>query len=236
VPPLARWLTDGQLFPSFVHHYAVVLDLTDAAPLAAQFPGIALPESSNRWVRKRQVEYAGGRYCAREALRAAGSRVAELPLGRGASGAPSWPDGIVGAITHSNGFAGAAVAASSRARGVGLDVERAMTDELAAQILDKIASREELDAARSATQWSTGEALTVIFSAKETVFKALYSEVQRYFDFRDAALGRIDLAAGTFTASLLTTLTPSLPSGMVLHGCLVRHESNVCTAMTLPRT
>ena len=52
----------------------------------------------------------------------------------------------------------------------------------------------------------------VVFSAKETLFKCLYAEVGRYFDFRDALVDALDAASGRFNVRLLVPLTPRLGS------------------------
>jgi len=186
-------------------------------------------------VRKRQMEFLAGRYCAREALRSFAPECAEVPIGSGRDRAPLWPCGIVGAITHTHHFASVAVARASETRGLGLDAERLMAEAVAERVLDHIAAPDEVSALVRATGWSTATVLTVIFSAKETVFKCLYAEVQRYFDFRDASVIAIDPAAGLWSARLLTTLTPTLQAGHALDGRFECDGTSVCTAMALPR-
>jgi len=70
----------------------------------------------------RQREFAAGRACARRAMRELG--VPGGPVLRGLRRAPLFPDGVVGSITHTNGFCAAAVARSASFAGVGLDAER----------------------------------------------------------------------------------------------------------------
>ena len=55
--------------------------------------------------------------------------------------------------------------------------------------------------------------LTVLFSGKESLFKALYPGVGRYFDFLDATAGHLDACAGTFTLALRVPLSPEHPQG-----------------------
>jgi 4'-phosphopantetheinyl transferase EntD len=55
---------------------------------------------------KRRAEFAAGRWCAREALRRLGAPVG--PLHRTSLGAPIWPEGFQGSITHHGRFAMAA--------------------------------------------------------------------------------------------------------------------------------
>ena len=213
--------------------HSVAFDWDDATDLAEQFPGVALPDSLGRAVRKRQAEFLAGRYCVREAMRACGPEHADLLIAVGRNREPVWPEGIVGAITHTHHFASAALARSRDARGIGLDAELVMTDDLATRLLDKIATLDEASAVARKTGWGTGLALTVIFSAKETVFKCLYPQVGRYFGFHAAVIDVLDPDAGRFSARLLETLTPSLAAGLVLEGRFERDARSVCTAMIL---
>jgi enterobactin synthetase component D len=231
MPKLAK---NPALFPPHVAQCSVEFDPQDSTDLAEQFPGIPLPVSMVRAVRKRQTEFLAGRYCVREALRACAPEHAEAIVGTGPDREPLWPPGIVGAITHTHHFASAAVARARDVRGIGLDAERLMTDHLAARVLSQIAATDEISALVSLSQWSTSEVLTVVFSAKETLFKCLYREVRRYFDFRDASVIAVDKELGRFSVRLLVTLTPALPAGSTFDGRFERDEGSVCTAMVLP--
>ena len=70
---------------------------------------------------KRRGEFATGRACARDALARLGRPpVAILP---GDRGAPGWPPGIVGSITHCAGYRAAAVGPAADVLAIGLDAE-----------------------------------------------------------------------------------------------------------------
>src|SRR5207244_6786257 len=64
-----------------------------------------------------------GRAAAREALARLG-HVGDEPIGRGAGGEPLWPEGIVGAISHSGELAVAVVGRRTDFAGIGIDLER----------------------------------------------------------------------------------------------------------------
>jgi 4'-phosphopantetheinyl transferase EntD len=74
-----------------------------------------------RAVDKRRREFATGRNCARVALGRLG--VPPVPIVRGERGAPVWPPGIVGSITHCDGYRAAAVARDRDVLAVGIDAE-----------------------------------------------------------------------------------------------------------------
>jgi enterobactin synthetase component D len=200
-------------FPAFVSQHSVRVDLTDARDLSEVFPCVELPASLATAVRKRQVEFIAGRYCAHRALQVCAPELGYRPIASGPSREPVWPTGIVGAITHTHGYASVAVARTRHASAIGLDAEVWMKPSVAEELADRIAGRDEVDALVRATGLSFSRALTLIFSAKETVFKCLFSEVRRYFDFRDVSVECADVARGQLVARLQVALTPSLQAG-----------------------
>lgn len=117
---------------------------------------------------KRRREFALGRACARAALAAMG--VEAGPILRAGDGAPLWPAGVVGSISHTDGYACAVVGASSRFAAMGVDVERigGVGDDLLPRLFDdrERARLMAMDAAERAV------AATLGFSAKEACFKA----------------------------------------------------------------
>jgi 4'-phosphopantetheinyl transferase EntD len=72
-------------------------------------------------VEKRRQEFATVRHCARLALAELG--VAPAPILPGIRGAPIWPDGIVGSMTHCTGYRAAAVGRTTQVGGIGIDAE-----------------------------------------------------------------------------------------------------------------
>jgi enterobactin synthetase component D len=222
------------LFPGFVAQHSVSFDPDEPGDLAEEFPGVELPEALGRAVRKRQAEFLAARYCARQALAVIAPEHAQAVIGIGRNREPMWPGEIVGAITHVHRFASVAVARRGEAAGIGLDVERIMTEKLAGELCESIAGREELAGLARQTGWSAAVVLTLVFSAKETIFKCLYPQVGRYFDFREAEVLSLDPESGRFAARLLRSLTADLVDGYTMEGRFERDEARVCTAMVLP--
>jgi 4'-phosphopantetheinyl transferase EntD len=117
---------------------------------------------------KRRRDFALGRACARAALAQAG--MADAVIARDADGRPVWPEGFVGSITHTQGYAAALAARAADFAALGVDAERvgAVTPELMPRLFDA-AERdwlESLDAVRRPAM------AAVLFSAKEACFKA----------------------------------------------------------------
>ncbi|MFG2991727.1 4'-phosphopantetheinyl transferase [Streptomyces sp. NPDC048257] len=172
----------------------------DAAP-APLFPAEAALMEGRRERRRRQ--FATARACARRCLAELGRPpVALLP---GPGGAPRWPSGVVGSITHCQGYRAAVAAPASAVAALGIDAEPA--GPLPRGVLDLITCAEErvhlarLAAADDRVPWER-----VFFSAKEAAYKAWYPATGIWLGFRDATLALSP--AGTFTA----TLRPPVPA------------------------
>lgn len=218
----------ADLFPSFVSCECVRFAPGDEE----RFSAIELPAQLERAVPKRKLEFLAGRRCADRALRRLVPELSGGSIGVGADRAPVWPAGVVGAITHAEGFAAAAVARATDAAGVGLDSERVLSASALDAVSTQAATREEMVALAGAR---LGEAvlLTVVFSAKESLFKCLYRLVGRYFDFHDAAIVDLSERDGTFVAELRTELGGLAP-GTQLGGRFAVVEGLVHTGITLP--
>jgi 4'-phosphopantetheinyl transferase EntD len=144
-------------------------------------------------------QFATGRGCARRAL--AGLGLAPCAVPRGANGEPLWPSHIVGSITHCDGYRGCAVARAAEIATVGVDAEpnAPLPRGLLADIATP-AERHHLEDLKRLTDCVHWERL--LFSAKESVYKAWFPLTKRRLGFEDATV-RFDVAAGTFFAGLV---------------------------------
>ncbi|MFG2139777.1 4'-phosphopantetheinyl transferase [Streptomyces sp. NPDC048650] len=151
-------------------------------------------------VAHRQREFGTVRGCARTALAELGR--APAPILPGPGRAPQWPDGIVGAMTHCTGYRAAAVARATDVASIGLDAEpnEPIGDP---GVIDLVTLPEEraqlprLAALQPDISWDR-----LIFSAKESVYKAWYPLTGRWLDFEEARI-TLDPTDATFTARLL---------------------------------
>jgi enterobactin synthetase component D len=228
-----RRVDDPEILPPFVRRHSVAVDLHDAASdLDVAFPGVALPEGAVSWGRKRRVEVLAGRWCAREALRALGVPEADAPLGMGPSRAPQWPPGVVGSITHTQGFAAAAVADAQALRGVGIDSEERFSAERARRLDGHLAHPGEVAALARALGLEEAVAATLVFSVKESVFKCLHPLVGRAFGFHAA---RVEAgSAGRVVIALTEGLGGDFVVGRSLAGRFAVGPGHVHTAVALP--
>lgn len=172
---------------------------------------IVLPARLETAVIRRQVDFLAGRLCAQRALQASGFE-GRVEIATGTHGAPTWPDGYVGSISHCAGLAMAAAGSARRVSAVGIDVERLMAEEVAGAVRRQVAGDEELAMAHG-SDMSQEAWLTALFSGKESLFKALYAGVGRYFDFRDVSATKPDFRNDSFTLKLDVTLSPDHPAG-----------------------
>jgi 4'-phosphopantetheinyl transferase EntD len=115
---------------------------------------------------KRRRDFALGRTCARTAL--AGLGHGEAVIAKGDDGAPLWPDGITGSITHTQGYAAALVGESRNFAGIGIDAERA--GGVTRDLWPRLFSRAEQ--AQIAVHSDPLLIATLLFSAKEASYKA----------------------------------------------------------------
>lgn len=192
-----------------------------------------LPEEQallGRSVESRRREVTNARTCARRALRTLG--LPDAPILRGAKGQPLWPAGVVGSITHTKGYYAAAVARAGVVRSIGIDAEP--HDRLPDGVLGHIAFGAELDRlaalAGDGVWWER-----LLFSAKESVYKAWFPLTGRWLGFEDAEL-TIDPAAGTFGARILIdpTAADGGPPLASMTGRFVVADGLVRTAVSLP--
>jgi len=130
---------------------------------------------------KRRRDFILGRFCAHAAL----ARLdGDIPsIGRGEDGAPLWPDGFCGSITHTAGYAAALVARRDSFRSLGLDAERVggVTEKLWPRLFDA-GECEGLAALPPVGQITSA---TILFSAKEASFKAWSPLGAKALTFRD---------------------------------------------------
>lgn len=195
--------------------------------------GVLPPDNIRRAVAKRQAEYLAGRLCAREALRSL-SGSAAVPGHRSEDRGPAWPIGWVGAITHSHGWAAAVVGSAGDYLGLGLDAETLLEPDKALRLADQILTPAERERLQPLDEEQQAFAITLAFSAKESLFKALHPQVGKMFFFQDAEILAMD-PSGTFDIRLLTDLSPRWSLGSRLRGHFHLDEEDRLLTLVAPR-
>jgi 4'-phosphopantetheinyl transferase EntD len=183
---------------------AVAVEALADPPEAVLFPEETLLLAQA--VEKRRLEFTTVRHCARQAFARLG--VEPAPILPGEMGAPQWPKGVVGSMTHCAGYRAAVVARSGDLLTVGVDAEP--HEPLPPEVLGTVSLPEErarlarLAAQRPDVHWDR-----LLFSAKEAVYKAWFPLTRRWLDFEEASVafaagpGADPAGVGTFYARLL---------------------------------
>ncbi|MBD1583964.1 4'-phosphopantetheinyl transferase family protein [Pseudoalteromonas sp. S16_S37] len=168
--------------------------------------GVQFPDKLNKAVDKRKVEYLAGRICARQALKLLG--IPNVQINNGEDRAPIWPPKALGSISHTQDIAIAMVASSQQLKGLGLDIEQHMSAKQESELQKHILHPLEI-AQFNALSQKISCPLSVIFSAKESIYKALYSSVKRFFGFDSAQLVNFNDNQLFFT--ITETLSANVP-------------------------
>ncbi len=183
-----------------------------------------------RSVEKRRREFATARTCARDALVGLGLPPVAIPIG--SRGEPQWPPGVVGSITHCDGYRACALGRAEELAAIGIDAE--LNRPLPHGVLAEIALAEELPRLRELSlaapdvHWDR-----LLFSAKESVYKVCYPLTGCRLGFEDAAVTFVP-GAGTFCACLLVA-GPSSAGGQLttLRGRWLARDGLVLTAIAV---
>lgn len=116
------------------------------------------------------------RIAAREIIRALGR--GEVAIPRSGSGAPLWPQGLVGSLAHDDTVALAALASAREFTGLGIDVEPAVP--LPSELIELVATPAERSRYGAAPL-----AGRVLFAVKEAIYKARNQIDGLFLDFQD---------------------------------------------------
>lgn len=172
---------------------------TDTAPLTMQ-------AQVSTWATHRQREFQAGRWAVAKLFAAAtmtptqhGSLVSAnllpAPLPISSLRLPEWPESWTGSISHSGQWVLAALAPMSKSRAMGLDLQARLSGKQAHNLSTRIAHPDELSVLKQARLLSPEDreeavatSLTLLFSLKETLYKALFPLTGQFQPFAAAEL------------------------------------------------
>jgi phosphopantetheine--protein transferase-like protein len=177
--------------------------------------GIQFPASLIKAVTKRRAEFLAGRYCAETALQQL--NIHNSVIGTGKHRNPLWPLNIKGSISHCDDYAIAVVTNRNDVLGIGVDIESKITEETFHKTRSQILSEAEIDLISFGKGKQT-LAFAIIFSLKESFFKAAYPTIEKYFDFNAISVDEIDWDQQTIAFVLNETLHEKFKRGMLLRG------------------
>lgn len=213
------------ILPPGVRAAEAYADLAGAALFPAEEAAMAGASTARR------AEFATARACARTALAALGVPAAAiLP---GPCGEPRWPAGFTGSITHCAGYRGCAVGSSGLVAALGIDAEP--NRPLPPGVLDDVAvaaDRGWLAGGQPAAAQVCWDRL--LFSAKESAYKAWFSLTGRRLRFEDAAIAA-DPAGGRLAVRLqLPAAAGPGPAAARLAGRWLVADGLILTAIAIP--
>ncbi|MFL0800596.1 MAG: 4'-phosphopantetheinyl transferase superfamily protein [Agarilytica sp.] len=192
--------------------------------------GITRPESLKKAVVKRKSEFLAGRVLSSLVLRELGVSETEILIGKHRN--PLWPRGTLGSISHAGDTVLAAVTLDETVSAIGIDIEEVMDAETASNIHGSIVNEEELMLMEE-IGIPFEQMLTLVFSAKESFFKAAYPSVGEYFDFDAVRLIKCDLKLQSFSFRVVRRLSSSFECNQVVCGHFSGLPSSLVTHIVL---
>lgn len=179
----------------------------------ADFPtaSIEMPPQIARSVRRRQAEFFYGRLVARQAL--AGFGLSAATVGIGARREPLFPAEVHGSITHCSAVAAAVVVHGGACKGVGIDIEAPLGPEACESVRLLALCEQERALLRKCCGLPEHLAVALVFSAKESFYKALSSTVGHIFDFSALCLENIVLPTCSLHFRTTEELCREWPAG-----------------------
>ncbi len=160
-----------------LNYISIMTELTESQYLR-------LPERLTSATEKRKKDFLLGRLCA---------EMNSPKVESDNRGRPVWPNGFKGSISHSKDFAASLVTQSSQIKSIGLDIERVVTKEKLAVIEKTVLSDSESQFINSLSSQDKLKYATIMFSAKESLFKMINPLSNCYIKFHEGEVLNIDL-------------------------------------------
>jgi enterobactin synthetase component D len=205
-------VTVPRVLPAWVSVVSLYLEDVDDTAMNA----IPLPPAWMLAPPERQRAYRAGRYCAGRALDQLG--LAGAYPGVTDHGAPAWPPGTIGSITHAMSLVSAAAAARRQCAGIGIDIEAIPPLERAHTLASRTATSPEVFGVMDGMKSDYATAVALLVSAKHSLYKCLHPQVGRSFGYLDASIEDVQPTTGRFRARLKVMLSPSWVGGTIVTG------------------
>lgn len=132
----------------------------------------------------RVEQFALGRACAHRALQQLG--IVEFDLINGPDRAPRWPPGVVGSLTHTDGYGAAVVARRELCVGLGIDAENLA--QVRVEVVRRLCTAEEQHRLDAWPEPVRARAAALLFCAKESFYKCQYPITGERLAFTDIAI------------------------------------------------
>ncbi|RBW41712.1 hypothetical protein DS885_15975 [Psychromonas sp. B3M02] len=171
---------------------------------------IAMPTALQNAVAKRKSEFLAGRYLAKIAMKELGYEGINIEIDQ--HKAPIWPLGLLGSISHSNNIARCVATKSQNIHFLGIDIEHWLSTADAHCLVDNIVVEAD-EYQMMLPHISFEQAVTLIFSAKESLYKAIFKEFGHYIDFHAAKVTKLDFTTKQLTLVLCQYLSDTMYMG-----------------------
>ena len=188
---------------------------------------IPLPVRLQKAVSKRRAEYLASRLLVRSVMAELG--IADFILTNAADRSPCWPAGIKASLSHSAGIV--VVAATRQPCAVGVDVEQFMSETTAHETAELLMNEQEQHLLLTLPV-SFRAAATLLFSLKESVYKAIWPQLLQPMDFPDAELVSVDFAQQRATLRLTQDFSGCFAMGTLLEASFVWRDTQVIALIT----
>ncbi|EDB4569399.1 4'-phosphopantetheinyl transferase superfamily protein [Salmonella enterica subsp. enterica serovar Panama] len=187
---------------------------------------IPFPPGLMRASEQRQAEYLAGRLCARRLLQEFDIRL-NAPL-MDEDRSPYWPSHYQGAISHDRQLVISVVTRAIYGR-VGADIESLTPKINPGTIKNRICNIEEINRTISKACMTEHQALILLFSAKESAYKALPRSLQQQVDFHNLELNIINTTSYRMTLRLTNSYSSGNPPEFILHGWYYYFQDRILT-------
>lgn len=218
IPLLPPFITDAILQPLDDQPNVLKLDMRfdseHFTPTLFSTLDIPCPSHLARAVDKRRAEYLVSRYGLQQALATFG--VERFLLGNATDRAPLWPAGIVGSLSHSHQQVCALVTHDQEML-LGVDCEQIMSISAANEIQNMVINQQERELLAQ-IPIAFNVALTVVFSLKESLYKALYPRLKQWMDFSAVEVVQCSSDLQYLSLRLTQTFSAQTVAGRVFAG------------------
>ncbi|NHB86220.1 4'-phosphopantetheinyl transferase family protein [Photorhabdus tasmaniensis] len=209
-----------------VHLWQARFDLSHYHDELFEQLDLPFPAQLAKAVNKRRAEYLAARYCARQLLAQLGQP--EFNLISDNDRAPIWPKDICGSVSHSAHCAIVLAAPQTNNRLIGVDIETIVSRQNMDELTTMIVNDREIQLLKHC-HLPFEQAFTLAFSVKESLYKALYPQVKRFFGFEAAEITALSLKNNEITLVLRETLSPYYPAGTIFRGQFIIYPQEILT-------
>lgn len=160
-------------------------------------PPLFYPEKYSSWKVKKRGDFTAGRLLARSLVnRFFSTSLNHLP--NHSQGFPLWPESYLGSLSHCKNTVAVILGTQEHFKGLGIDVIEYARKEQVLRSLKRILTPEEqlfFKENQKDCPWYP----LIVFSAKESLYKALYPIQRNYIGFQEVVMNEFNFCEQTFS-------------------------------------